>query len=65
MTDDIHGLLSPFRLYDDPTMYQGLPNVQKDDDKVKPTSPPRPSRDEPKKDDGKKDKEQYVPKEKK
>jgi hypothetical protein len=55
VSEDLRDLVSPFRLYDHPTMYQPLPNVQKDDEKVRPTEPPTPK--EPQKDDAKKDKD--------
>ena len=46
MIDDIKELLSPFRLVDTPTMYQGLPNIRpsKDGGKVVSEPPPRPGK---------------------
>jgi hypothetical protein len=62
MSEDLRNLMSPFRLYDDPTMYQGLPNVKKDSDKVRPTQRPQPSKGKPQKEDVRKDQKKKAPK---
>lgn len=50
MEDDFRDLLSPFRLFEDTTMYQGLPNVKVDKKRVKPTSTPsKPKKSSPSK----------------
>jgi hypothetical protein len=49
MTERPSDLLNPFRLYDNPTMYQPLPNVKRDGERVKPARAPKPAKTHPKK----------------